>query len=159
MRVSGRGCVHGCAMHTRHQPSVSVSVCVMVARCTVGTAGAIPTGPAVPSNQHGQLLDLASPLLTARCAQHLPVPKALQNDLDPCSEAIFPCPRPGWSHWPKSQGWSLGPFFGCSLRPLRLPFPSDAQTLCAPNHLGWGEGRGCYECHRRRHLLSLFQRK
>lgn len=35
---------------------------------------------------------LGIPLLTAGCGQPLPLPKALQNGLDPGSKAIFPCP-------------------------------------------------------------------
>lgn len=73
-------------------------------------------------------------------------------------EATLPCPWPSWPHWPRSQRcWSRGTF-GRSLSHFLPPSLKDARLCSIQIDWGWRWG-GSYECHRRRYLLSLFQRK
>lgn len=50
------------------------------------------------------------------------------------------CPRPGWSHWPQSQGWSLGPFFGGSFKAPPAALALRRTDRCAPNRMGEAVG-------------------
>lgn len=138
---------------------VSMCMCVCVSR--MGTQWDLPgqflENHMPSSDRHWQQLDLAFLAYCQMWPTSLPIPQALQNGLDACNKAL----GEATSHGPGPAG-HIGQRARAGVQDLWLFFKAlpatlslRRTTLCAPHRLGVGG----YECHRRRHLLSLFQRK
>lgn len=91
-------------------------------------------------NRRWQQPDLASPCSLPAAANLCAGPRLCRMVWIPARPFSHACPRPGWSHWPQSQGWSLGPFFGGSFKAPPAALALRRTDRCAPNRMGEAVG-------------------